>query len=288
MLLPMENLEGPGGVSRFPEALRRELQILSFAEWRSPRPAFDPEKHVIQVVGVGHVLEAAEVALIEPHELDAVDHWFVAGAQRLAARRREVSAEPRCPMVVLVKDADEVGEQMFRPTLCGRCEGCRLLVPTTAAAEVEAATTGATVSTRSTLYDPGLERLENILPRLPEVSGATSARPAAVVAPFFSLKALVGGADMVLLANNYTSQGLKLKRVRRILDAVYCRLLHLGPGAIEDCAFLAMRDGIAVLDLGMIPEKYRLDPERAERILERGLGLWLETLDDALGERRAS
>ncbi len=36
-------------------------------------------------------------------------------------------------------------------------------------------------------------------------------------------------------------------------------------------------------DLGLVPEKYRLDPGRCEKLLQRFLAAWLEVVDDAVG-----
>jgi hypothetical protein len=48
---------------------------------------------------------------------------------------------------------------------------------------------------------------------------------------------------------------------------------------LEKCPFLARLDDTWVADISFIPEKYRLDVQRAEKILTRCLSLWLEVLE---------
>jgi hypothetical protein len=47
-------------------------------------------------------------------------------------------------------------------------------------------------------------------------------------------------------------------------------------GMLEDCPFLAKKDGIYAPTVAFIPEKYRIDVRRAEEILDRCLMKWLE------------
>ena len=294
MIIPRENLDGPGGVNRFPEPLKRELQILDFEAWSTDHPPFDPQRHVIQVVAVDHVVEAAEVALIRDDELDAIVQRLADEGRRLA-RAHVPSRESglRCPMVVLVRDADELDPGTRRPLLCSDCSGCRLVVP--AALAEEAADHVRRLPSQATpvVWDPSRGDLGRVLSGVDVIESASEARRTAVVAPFFalrdaerSLRELRPG--LRLMANNFTRQGLKLRAIRVVLDSVYCRLLHLGEGAIESASFLSEVDGVTMLDLSVLPEKYRLDVLRAESILMRGLEAWSASVDEVLNARRAS
>jgi len=49
---------------------------------------------------------------------------------------------------------------------------------------------------------------------------------------------------------------------------------------IEACPFLGRRDGIYVVDLSFIPEKYRLDIQRAEEILNDCLRHWVRRVEE--------
>jgi ATP-dependent Lon protease len=65
LIVPVDNLEGPGGVARLPDAVRSELQVLSFDEWKTGAWEFDPARHAIQVVAVDHIEQAFEVAAVD-------------------------------------------------------------------------------------------------------------------------------------------------------------------------------------------------------------------------------
>ena len=88
--------------------------------------------------------------------------------------------------------------------------------------------------------------------------------------------------ELRLFANNYTAQGVKIKRCKAALNRAYHYLSQLEPEQLGACPFLSERDGIYVVDLSFIPEKYRLDVTRAENILNSGLKTWLTTVESAL------
>ena len=54
----------------------RELQVLSYEAWKEDHPPFDHERHVLQVVGVDHILQAADIAFIEEDELKELESRF--------------------------------------------------------------------------------------------------------------------------------------------------------------------------------------------------------------------
>jgi hypothetical protein len=78
-----------------------------------------------------------------------------------------------------------------------------------------------------------------------------------------------------LFANNFAVQGVKIKTCKTVLNRVYCHLSGLEASYVESCPFLREKDGIYAVDLGFIPEKYRLDVKHAEEILVRCLKKWL-------------
>jgi ATP-dependent Lon protease len=65
MIIPRSNLVGEGGIERLPEALKQDLQIITYEEWKTDHPPFDYEDHVLQVVAVDHIVQAAEVAFMD-------------------------------------------------------------------------------------------------------------------------------------------------------------------------------------------------------------------------------
>ena len=61
-------------------------------------------------------------------------------------------------------------------------------------------------------------------------------------------------------------------------------MIDLGTAQIESSPFLGKREGIYAADISFIPEKYRLDVARAEKILQGALLQWLKALKNP-GER---
>jgi ATP-dependent Lon protease len=114
-------------------------------------------------------------------------------------------------------------------------------------------------------------------------------KPAAVVAPFFLLRQDGILAERLapesslgplrIFANNYTVQSVKIKASKGLLNRVYGHLAHLPREVLETCPFLGLRDGVHVVDLAFIPEKYRLDTQRAEKLLARCLARWLQVVE---------
>jgi len=64
MIIPKENLQGREGLEGLPEDFKRELQILSYEDWEQRREPLDTSRHVLQVIAVDHILQAAEIAFV--------------------------------------------------------------------------------------------------------------------------------------------------------------------------------------------------------------------------------
>ena len=62
-------------------------------------------------------------------------------------------------------------------------------------------------------------------------------------------------------------------------------MCHLGLEALDDAPFLTTKNGITMVDLALVPEKYRLLVPRTEDILNRCLTAWLEKVEKALENR---
>jgi len=282
LVIPSDNLVGPGGVGRLPEALKQELQVLTFEQWRGEHDPFEPERHTIQVVAVDHISQAFDVAAVDQADLGAVEEICVSHARDAAQRRVATS---RCPMTVLVKDADEAGRSFVRSDLCGHCLGCEVLVSRESGPEVGALLQGADSPARVHEIEPGPVGLRSTLREISDRVGATG-DPVVVVAPFFALKEadlehLDLPPQVSLFANNYTAQGYKLKGVKPALHRTVCRLLHLDRSALDSFPLLSTVDGVYVVDLGIVPEKYRLDPGRCEELVNRYLAAWIAAFEQA-------
>ena len=62
VIIPKDNLKGREGLDRFSDDFKRELEILSYEDWKE-RPE-NPDA-VMQVIAVDHILQAAEVAFVK-------------------------------------------------------------------------------------------------------------------------------------------------------------------------------------------------------------------------------
>jgi ATP-dependent Lon protease len=289
VIIPKDNLAGAGGVERFAEPLKRELQILSYPEWRGEHEPFDYGRHVLQVVAVEHLVEAFDVAVVREEEIARVERTFVDRAQEVAA---ELPAAPlphrEDVLVVVAKRPDELEEDLFDAPPCDRHLGCCLVMPPESQRSTAERFPRLEACARMVTFDPHSETLGDDLSGIVGTSaGAESAPHAAVVAPYFLLRQaelrdrLGQRADVQLFASNYALQGVKLKHCKRVLHRTYAVLANLGRPAIERCWFVAQQDGIHLVDLSPIPEKYRLDVARAETIVNRCLSAWLRALADS-------
>ena len=140
-------------------------------------------------------------------------------------------------------------------------------------------------------FDPLEENLSTVMLELREKIPESPSAPLhlSLVAPFYLLKRDAissepfpcgsAFAGLTLFANNYSLPQLKIKSSKAILNRVYCHLAQLDPVSLSRVPFLAQQEGIHAIDLSLIPEKYRLDVQRAEQILHRCLTRWLLTLE---------
>jgi ATP-dependent Lon protease len=138
------------------------------------------------------------------------------------------------------------------------------------------------------LFNPGEHSLTSVVQEIQAATGpAAGPVPISVVAPFFFIKRdgihledLPCGDKSRLFANNFTVQGVKIKTCKNILNRIYCYLAGLETHHLETCPFLKKVDGVYIVDLSFIPEKYRLDVKHAEEILVRSLKRWLNVVEN--------
>ena len=83
-----------------------------------------------------------------------------------------------------------------------------------------------------------------------------------------------------------TVQGVKIKPCKTALNRVYRHLAHLDSDPFAAFPFITTHDGIYVADVGFIPEKYRLDVKRMEKILSQCLAEWLITVQGGQAVRQ--
>jgi len=291
VIIPTENLYGDQGVERFPDALKLELQVLTFDEWHGEHPPIDPAQHRLQVVAVDHIVQAAEVAFINEAEIDRLED-LAAAHGRGAAMELIAKEGRRCLQLVYVKEAGEVDPTFPDGPFCDRCEGCRLLtLPAAVSAFEETQQPGGEASCLVPLEtEKGIG--EVIERQLRAGCADPEAGVATLVGPYYWLRNLeltdAVRRRLQLVASNYTVQGMKLKGLKPRLTRAACHLIHLSPEILAACPFATVGDGIVLADLGFIPEKYRLDASRAEEILGRCLSRWLDEIENVAEEQRPS
>jgi MoxR-like ATPase len=275
LLIPHENLRGPGGIASLPEALRKELQVLEFDAWRQPHPTPDLSRQVLQVVAVEHLLQAWQVARVDPEELAPVEASIVAHA-RAFAQDSSIPGDP-CPPAVVVKQQADVADY-GQSDLCPDCPGCHLIVPLDMDVPAVATAFGASVQAHSG-DDLAARTREAVEARL------ASRGLASVVAPYFVLReaGLTEARDGVtVIASNWLADGRKLRSHRSLVHRLACRLLKAGPAHLDSCPLLKRVEGVWALSLAGVPEKYRLDPGRSGELAGRLLGAWLEAASESI------
>ncbi len=289
VIIPADNLTGPNGVERFPEPLKKELQILSYSEWQGAHEPFDYKRHVLQVVAVDHIVQAMQIAAINDDDIDSVEKRFVVHAKEvLEASSQRAEAVTACPKAIFIKEAEGIGKYYPNAVLCQNCEGCRLLVPRDLATAIKAEHPNLDPRVEVLEYDPNAGDLTQAASRAFTTMSLESDQQVALVAPFFMLQQIgiprtgTKRVDVRRYASNYAVQGVKLKQCKALLNRTYCRISHLGPEAVDTAPFLTTKDDITMVDLSPIPEKYRLLVPRAEEILNRSLGAWLRVVEQAL------
>jgi endopeptidase La len=278
LIMPRDNLHGPDGIEAFPHALREELQVLDIEDWRGDDTGFDAARQLIQVVAVGRVADAWRVAQVNEEELAGVADLFARHAAATAQRLAEtgLSARP-CPLMLSVKSDQELDADQFDSTVCCGCGRC-VIVAAEEAQEGVRERVGDAKRVVVADHAPGALRRALELEVLRQTRDGECGT-VGVVGPYFLLRDAVLPEGRVLrLANNFASNR-KLKGLKPVLNRAWCRLLHLGPQALDEAPFVILRDGVYVFNLDLIPEKYRLDPARAEDLARRFLEEWLRVVE---------
>ena len=144
------------------------------------------------------------------------------------------------------------------------------------------------------------ESSPSIIGRLQTSLPNTSVSPIRIslVAPYYFLiqdirshpnqQAASNFQELRSFANNYTEQGFKIKECKPVLNRVLCHLAMMSTERLNACPFLTKLNGVYTVDLSFIPEKYRLDVKRAEKILNRSLSVWLTVLEARLKQKQLS
>lgn len=289
MIIPKDNLHGRDGMERLPETLKEELHILPYEQWKQNHKPFDYLCHALQVVAVDNIVQAAEIAFMDEKELQALESPFIAHGRStgkiLSSRSpKDIS---NCLYVVYCKTPEELDPMPLEGCLQWTCRYGFLLHN-----RLNESIKGILPAWESNLpmieFDPDHQSVASAIQAIKKVLFEDDSPPffVCVSAPYFFLKRDgIRPQDVKglrLFANNYTVQGVKIKTCKPILNRAYNCLAVLGTDLLEACPFLAKEDDIYVVDLSFIPEKYRLDIARAEKILNNCVGKWFEAVKDLI------
>ncbi|MEW6349801.1 MAG: S16 family serine protease [Thermodesulfobacteriota bacterium] len=298
VLIPTDNLKGEDSIERLSEALKLELQILTYEQWKGSHEPYDYARHILQIVAVDHIAQAADVALIDEEELENLDTCFVAHARSVTPALVEALDTMRPSLRVLyLKDAAELELETIRDAFWANSPCIFLVRPEAQAGVLSKYPQLEQYCPYARLweFDPHRDDFRSVVGKIAEHVSMEMGDSVhlSIRAPFFFFLQHKEWAEgfgpgpsfrsLTRFANNYAVQGVKIKRSKPVLNQVYAYLAQLGPEHLDACPFLAKREGIYVADLSFIPEKYRLDVERAARLLNGSLRRWLHTVNEILG-----
>lgn len=291
VIIPKENLLGAGGIERLSDALKRELQVLTYEQWKGPHEAFNRERHVLQIVAVDHITQAAEIALIDSRELGDVEMSLIPHGHKVA---RVLSAMKRTGSrhlnLVYVKAPWEIDSCGFSDDFWVR-SGAHFLISPPARAAIEKEFPLLEKEKRLWDFDPKQQDVTDTIRKTVGWwrKGETAPFTCSLIAPFFFLKrdlralsAFTPGPSCEqfrLFGNNYAAQGFKIKGCKSMLNRVYCYLSQLDQAELDACPFLGSWQNIHIPDVSFIPETFRLDVLRSVRILDNALRRWLATVE---------
>jgi ATP-dependent Lon protease len=294
MIIPKANLSGEEGIERLPEALKRDLQIMTYEDWKAEHPPFDYERHVLQVVAVDHIIQAADIAFMDPVELDELETLFLPYARSIAGNMRQTLGSPReCCCLFHPKEPEELDIERFKKPFWERCK-CMFVLQPEVKKNILERYPDMENRVRFIELGPDQEKLPFVIGKIQESPTEKALTPArvSIVAPYyFLMRSGISRIDLPVssyfrglrsFANNYTVQGFKIKECKPILNRVLCHLSMMSTEQLDACPFLTKLNSIYTIDLSFIPEKYRLDVKRAESILNTCLKQWLTTLESHL------
>jgi ATP-dependent Lon protease len=297
LIFPRENLTGTEGIDRLPDALKDELQILTYDQWKGSHEPFDYSRHVLQVVAVDDIVQASQVAFIEQEEIDSLDRLFEEHAQKALAE--VASAGFKELRAVYLDNPHETVPGLTGAGLCSEDHGCIILVRSDLREEILSSLGELPAKSVMREFDPGTERLADVLRETKTACRDYSSLPLRIslIAPLpFLRKEGISPEDLErdavfvglrIFANCCTAENVPVRDCRTILARSLSCLVKLTDDLLERCPFLAKKDGIYAPTVAFIPEKYRLDGRRAEEILDRCLSKWLNIVEKSKEEPEA-
>lgn len=293
LIIPRENLVGEGGIERLPEALKDELQVLTFEEWSGLHRPFDHARQILEVVAVDDICQAAAVAFIDDDAVTAAETGVARHGREVAQSLAKVlSQPPRGFLVIQVKSPEELAPELLDTGSRWQRRRLVLLVLPEIRQALESWLGGERKGPVLIDFDPKTQKLAPILQRLSAPAPGKSSRDVHLdlIAPYYLLRRdgispkdfppAAPFKGIRLFANNFASQGIKVKRCKRLLNHAYAMLALLASPMLTSCPFVGWQGEVMVADLAFIPEKYRLDVVRAESIVNRALVHWLAAVKE--------
>lgn len=290
VIIPRENLHGGEGIGRFPQALKDELRILTFDEWREEHEPFDYLRQILEIVAVDDVVQAAQVAFIDESELEDLKSGFLACARAVSEKLRGRHSDfGRIVSLIQVKSPEELDLKLLQDPWQVDNEIALLVPPEvheTILERLQEKAAGVTIYD----FDPKQQNLQAMVHEILRSARADNVQSGRLnlIGPYYFLKKNGINAEsfsagpsrngFCLFANNYTMQEVKIKACKAVLDRVFCLLGLLDDEQLKDCPFVGVKEDVHVIDMSFIPEKYRLDVKRAEQILNECLTNWLESV----------
>ena len=297
LIFPRENLTGSEGIDRLPDALKHELQILTYDQWKASHEPFDYSRHVLQVVAVDDIVQASHVAFIEQEEIDSLDRLFEEHAQKALAE--VASAGFKELRALYLDNPHETGPGLTGADFCSEDHGCTILVRSDLREEILSTLGELPAKSVVREFDPTAGRLADLL-RETKTSYTDYSSPPLRISliaplPFLRKEAIrpedlerdAAFAGLRIFANCCTAENVPVRDCRIVLARSLSFLVKLTDELLETCPFLAKKDGIYAPTVAFIPEKYRLDGRRAEEILDRCISKWLNIVEKSKEEPKA-
>ena len=297
LIFPRENLTGTEGIDRLPDALKHELQILTYDQWKGSHEPFDYSRHVLQVVAVDDIVQASHVAFIEQEETDSLDRLFEEHAQEALAEAAFAGVKEL--RAVYLDNPHETYPGLTGGDLCSEGHGCIILVRSDLREEILSELGELPAKSVVREFDPRTERMADVL-RETKIAYEDHSSPPLRISliaplPFLRKEAIrpedleqdAAFAGLRIFANCCTAENVPVRDCRTILARSFSFLVKLSGELLERCPFLDKKDGIYAPTVAFIPEKYRLDGRRAEEILDRCISKWLNIVEKSQEEPEA-
>jgi ATP-dependent Lon protease len=288
LIIPRENLKGNDAIERLPDALKQELQILTHAEWKGRHEPFDYNRHMLQVVAVDDIVQASEIVFIDQNEIDSLDNAFEEHARRAAKELGQNDPKPfKRLRIAYLDDPAEVDSDLLQSEFCSEDYGCLILVRSDVKEELYARLPEPDEKLQIREFDPSSERMIDVVRTIVETYSGVHAPPLRIsmVAPLSFLRREgmrsddfarnSGFAGLRLFSSCCTAENVPIRDCRNLLSSAFMYLVKLDDDLLQECPFLAEKDGIYSTTVAFIPEKYRIDARRAEEILDRGISQWI-------------